>query len=84
LVRERAILIKPRPAIHNPKDVVAILQDELLKADREKLVCVALNAKNVVIGIDIVSVGTLTSSLASPPPVKFSNLLSSSTPPPSF
>jgi DNA repair protein RadC len=65
LVRERAILIKPRPAIHNPKDIEAILQDELLNADREKLVCVALNAKNVVIGIDIVSVGTLTSSLAS-------------------
>lgn len=33
--------------------------------DHEKLVCVMLNVKNVVIGIDIVSVGTLTSSLAS-------------------
>jgi DNA repair protein RadC len=65
LVRERTIPIKARPAIHNPDDVVAILQDELLKADREKLVCVMLNAKNVVIGMDIVSVGTLTSSLAS-------------------
>jgi DNA repair protein RadC len=66
LVRERTISIAPRPAIHNSDDVVAILQDELLKADREKLVCVMLNAKNVVIGIDVVSVGTLTSSLASP------------------
>lgn len=65
LVRERLIPIKPRPAIHNPDDIVAILRDELLKADREKLVCVMLNAKNVVIGMDIVSVGTLTSSLAS-------------------
>jgi hypothetical protein len=65
LVRERMIPIEPRPAIHNSDDVVAILQDELLKADREKLVCVMLNTKNVVIGMDIVSVGTLTSSLAS-------------------
>jgi DNA repair protein RadC len=65
LVRERTSQIEPRPAIHNSEDVVAILQDELLKADREKLVCVMLNAKNVVIGMDIVSVGTLTSSLAS-------------------
>jgi len=65
LVRERMIPIKPRPSIHNPDDVVAILQEELLKADREKLVCVMLSAKNVVIGMDIVSVGTLTSSLAS-------------------
>jgi DNA repair protein RadC len=65
LVRERMIPIAPRPSIHNPDDVVAILQEELLKADREKLVCVMLSAKNVVIGLDIVSVGTLTSSLAS-------------------
>jgi len=65
LVRERTISIEPRPSIHNPDDVVAILQDELLNADREKLVCIALNAKNSVIGINIVSVGTLTSSLAS-------------------
>jgi DNA repair protein RadC len=64
-VRERMIPIAPRPSIHNPDDVVAILQEELLKADREKLVCVMLSAKNVVIGMDIVSVGTLTSSLAS-------------------
>ncbi len=65
LVRERMIPIEPRPAIHNSDDVVAILQEELLKADREKLVCVMLSAKNVVIGMDIVSIGTLTSSLAS-------------------
>ncbi len=65
LVRERTIPVETRPAIHNPDDIVAILQDELLKADREKLVCIMLNAKNVVIGMDIVSVGTLTSSLAS-------------------
>ena len=65
LVRERLIPIKPRPAIHNPDDIVSILSEELLKADREKLVCVMLNTKNVVIGMDVVSVGTLTSSLAS-------------------
>ena len=54
-----------RPSIHNSDAVVAILRDELLNADREKLVCLTLNAKNIVIGIDIVSVGTLTASLAS-------------------
>ena len=35
LVRDRLIKVEPRPSIHNPDDVVAILQDELLKADRE-------------------------------------------------
>jgi hypothetical protein len=66
LVRDRVIEAGARPSIHNSDAVVAILRDELLKADREKLVCLTLNAKNIVIGIDIVSVGTLTASLASP------------------
>ncbi len=66
LVRDRLIKVEPRPSIHNPDDIVAILQDELLKADREKLVCLMLNAKNVVIGMDIVSIGSLTASIAHP------------------
>ncbi len=66
LVRERAIRIEPRRAIHNPDDVVAILKDELLKADREKLISIILNAKNIVIGMEVVSVGSLTASIAHP------------------
>ena len=66
LVRDRVIEAGSRPAIHNSDAVVAILRDELLKADREKLICLTLNAKNVVIGMDIVSVGSLTSSVAHP------------------
>ena len=66
LVRERSIKTESRRAIHNSKDVVALLKDELLKADREKLICLMLSAKNIVIGMEVVSVGTLTSSLASP------------------
>ena len=66
LVRDRSIKAEPRPSIHNSDDVVAMLQDELLTADREKLICLMLNAKNVVIGMDIVSVGSLTSSVAHP------------------
>jgi DNA repair protein RadC len=66
LVRDRMIKAEPRPSVHNSDDVVAILRDEFLKSDREKLVCVMLNAKNSVIGIDIVSVGSLTESIAHP------------------
>jgi DNA repair protein RadC len=66
LVRDRQIKVEPRHAVHSSDDVVAILQDELLSADREKLICLMLNAKNVVIGMEIVSVGTLTSSMAHP------------------
>ena len=66
LVRERTLKVEPRRAIHNSDDVVAILKDDLLKADRERLVSVMLNSKNVVIGLETVSIGTLSSSLASP------------------
>ncbi len=66
LVRDRSIKAAPRPSIHNSDDVVAILQEELLSSDREKLVCLMLNAKNVIVGMDIVSIGTLTMSVAHP------------------
>ena len=66
LVRDRVIQVEPRTAIHNPDDVVAILRDELLQADREKLICLMLNTKNVVIGMDIVSVGSLSASIGHP------------------
>jgi DNA repair protein RadC len=63
LVRERTVTGEQRRAIRNADDVVAILEDELLKSDREKLISVFLNAKNVVIGMEVVSVGSLTASL---------------------
>ncbi len=66
LVRERTLKVEPRRRVSNSEDVVAILQDELLKADREKLICLMLNSKNVVIGMDVVSVGTLNQSSAHP------------------
>ncbi|MBI4446546.1 MAG: hypothetical protein HY645_11635 [Acidobacteria bacterium] len=66
LVRDRTIQTGPRTAVHNADDVVEILRDELLRADREKLICLILNAKNVIVGMDIVSVGSLTSSIAHP------------------
>lgn len=66
LVRERTLKVEPRRSVHNSEDVVAILRDELLKADREKLICLMLNAKNAIIGIDVVSVGTLTQSCGHP------------------
>jgi DNA repair protein RadC len=65
LVRERSIRIEPRRPIRNSEDVVALLKDELLKADREKLICLMLDAKNFIIGMEVVSVGTLTASLVS-------------------
>jgi len=66
LVRERTIKVAERRSVHNSDHVVAILKDELLKADRERLICMLLNSKNFIIGMDVVSVGTLNQSCAHP------------------
>ncbi len=66
LVRERTIKVAERRSVHNSDHVVAILKDELLKADRERLICMLLNTKNFIIGMDVVSVGTLNQSCAHP------------------
>ncbi len=66
LVRERHIDVEQRPMIRNSDDVVAILRDEFRVAARESLVCVLLDCKNVVIGINVISVGSLTSSIVHP------------------
>jgi DNA repair protein RadC len=66
LVRDRLIKIDPNTAIKSVGNAVEILRDELMQADREKLICLMLNARHVLVGLEIVSVGTLTASLAHP------------------
>jgi len=51
-----------------PNDVFELnfLKDELLRSDREKFIALHLNSKNKVISYEIVSIGTLNSSLVHP------------------
>lgn len=56
-----------RPVISSPGDVDRLLRGRMACLDRERFVVVVLlNAKNAVIGIHTVSVGTLSSSLVHP------------------
>jgi hypothetical protein len=66
LIRDRGIKVAPPTAIQSVTNVAAILRDELAQADREKLICLMLNARHILIGLEVVSVGTLTASLAHP------------------
>ena len=52
--------------IKTPSDAVGILQKYLQGADRENFVVVMLDAKNQVIGINTVSVGSLASTPVHP------------------
>ncbi|WP_407690865.1 RadC family protein [Rubrobacter tropicus] len=55
-----------RPIISSPADVDALLRGRLAHLDRERFVVVLLNTKNAVLATEIVSIGTLSSSLVHP------------------
>ena len=52
-------------AIRKPEDVFNLVKDELGKSDREMFLSILLTTRNTVIGIETVSIGTLTCSLVS-------------------
>ncbi len=56
----------PKPSITCPQDAYAVLKQQLSWADREIFATVILNARNGVMGINTVSVGTLNASLVHP------------------
>src|SRR5882672_10419823 len=66
LVREGSLSQLERPRITDPTEAVRILNTYLHNADREHLVALFLNAKNRIIGINTVSVGSLTASIVHP------------------
>ena len=56
----------PEVVIKNANDLYLILKDEVKKWDREKFLSVMLNAQNQIIGVDEVSVGSLTATVVHP------------------
>ena len=65
LVRDRSVKFEIETPIDSVKTAAKIITQELAGADREKLICMWLNARHGLIGMEIVSIGTLTASLAS-------------------
>ena len=51
------------------------LAKDLIKSDREKFICLHLNTKNQIISFEVVSVGSLTASIAHPREVYKSAIL---------
>ena len=66
LVKDHAITYKNSSPVYTPEDVYKVLQQYLQDTDREHFVVVFLDAHCAVIGINTVSVGTLTESLVHP------------------
>jgi DNA repair protein RadC len=66
LVRERSLTQLERPQIRDASGAAATLAAYLAEEDREHFVVLLLNSKNRLIGINTVSIGSLTASLAHP------------------
>lgn len=63
LVRESSRKV---PSLDGPEDAASVLQSFLEDEDREHFVSLMLDAKNRIIGVHTVSIGTLTCALVSP------------------
>ena len=66
LIRESTLSQLQRPQIRTAAHAAEILSAYLADADREHLVVMLLNSKNRILGINTVSVGHLSSSIAHP------------------
>jgi DNA repair protein RadC len=57
-----------KTSINSPGDVAGLplVKEELVNCDREKFIALHLNTKNAVISYEVVSIGTLSSSLVHP------------------
>lgn len=66
VVREQPELPFPKPRISEPNDVRALLQRQLAYQDREIFCIVILDARNQVLGVNTVSVGSVSASIVHP------------------
>ncbi|MCL6451474.1 MAG: DNA repair protein RadC [Acetobacteraceae bacterium] len=55
-----------RPTVKSPRDVADLVMERMRYLDREHFQVVLLNTRNQVLGVELVSVGTLSSSVVHP------------------
>ena len=65
MIRESSILYDIRK-IHEPRDIVDLGKRFLAELDREELIVACLNSKNEINSVNVVSVGSLNSSIVHP------------------
>ena len=70
-IRCRVCLIRENTSdevikINNESDVYELVKDELVNSDREMLLSVMLTVKNDLIGVETVSIGSVTASTTTP------------------
>lgn len=58
--------VNDSPRIGHPRDIFNLIHDEMATWDREKFLCIIMNQANQILGINEVSVGSLTETLVHP------------------
>lgn len=66
LVRADTLRVLERPQIRGPRDIAEVVSKYLAESDREQMVSLLLDTKNGVIGMNVISIGDLSSALAHP------------------
>ena len=66
LVRADLIRFDARPRIHGARDAARVAWEHLQYADREQVISLLLDAKGGVIGLNVVSIGDLSSAIIHP------------------
>lgn len=66
LVREEETKAPPRANLSTPRGVSRFLQGLLRDTDREQFIVLCLNARNELLGYNVVSVGSLNASIVHP------------------
>lgn len=65
-VRADYLRVSGRPSIRSPRDIAGLVTPYLSECDREQMVALLLDTKNGVIGMNVISVGDLTSAIVHP------------------
>jgi DNA repair protein RadC len=66
LVKQSEFTFEERAQVSNPEEVVGVLHEYYGRKDREEVLVMLLDAANTVIGIALLSIGSLTASIIDP------------------
>lgn len=78
LVKESSILYETRK-IRNPYDAFKLVKNFLIDSDREKFIVACLDTKNQPVSIEVVSIGTVNSTMVHPREVFKTAMLTNAT-----
>jgi len=66
LIKEESLSQNNKPIIRRPKDIFLLLKEKIINFNKEYFIVASLDNRNKIISVDVISIGTLNSSLIHP------------------